>query len=425
MVDVAEARIWGRRVGAVAWDEGSGLGSFEYAESFRRSGLELSPLMMPLGPAIYRFPELRTEAFRGLPGLLADSLPDRWGTTLVDTWLELQGRARESFNPVERLCYVGTRGMGALEFRPAMRGMGRSEQLEVDSLVDLARDVLAMRAGQSVALDDEGLAALLQVGTSAGGVRAKAVIAWNPETNETRSGQVTAPEGFQYWIIKFDGVGSTDGQFTDPKGYGRVEYAYHSMATEAGIDMAEARLHLDAEGRAHFMTRRFDRTDTGEKIHAQTLQALAHLDYNRAGAHSWETALRLTRQLCGAADVERLYRRMVFDVVARNQDDHTKNISFLMGPDGRWSLSPGYDLTWAHNPASMWTASHQMTIAGKRDAIARSDLIQVGDGAGVRRPDDVVGEVLAAVRRWPEFSTASEVPVDLHEAVSASLRLDI
>jgi len=422
---VAEARIWGRRVGAVAWDEQSGLGSFEYSDVFQRSGLGLSPLMMPLGSAIYRFPELRTEAFRGLPGMVADSLPDRWGTTLVDTWLELQGRSRESFNPVERLCYVGSRGMGALEFRPATRGMGRSETLEVDSLVDLARDVLAMRAGESVALDDEGLAALLQVGTSAGGVRAKAVIAWNPETNETRSGQVTAPAGFQYWIIKFDGVGSTDGEFTDPKGYGRVEYAYHSMATDAGIDMPEARLHVDAEGRAHYMTRRFDRTDTGEKIHAQTLQAIAHLDYNQAGAHSWETALRVTRRLCGAADVDRLYRRLVFDVVARNQDDHTKNISFLMDPDGRWALSPAYDLTWAYNPASLWTGRHQMTIAGKRDSITRSDLVDVGEAVGAHRPRDVITDVVDAVGRWPEHSAASAVPEALHQAVTASLQLDL
>lgn len=424
-VTVAEVRIWGRRVGAVAWDPDRALGSFEYAEDFRRSGLEVAPLMMPLGPRIYVFPELDPAAFHGLPGMLADSLPDRWGTRLINAWLDRQGRPRDSFNPVERLCYVGSRGMGALEYAPAVRGYGRSEQVDVDELAVLASEILAERGSVDVELDDEGLGTLLQVGTSAGGARAKAVIAWNPETDETRSGQVKAPEGFEYWIIKFDGVGSSDGDFTDPRGYGRVEFAYHEMAIGAGVEMSEARLLVDRGGRAHFMSRRFDRTDDGARIHAQTLQAIGHLDYNQARGHSWERALRVAEQLCGHAATEQLYRRMVFNVVSRNQDDHTKNITFLMDDGGRWSLSPAYDVTWAYNPASAWTASHQMTIGGKSDGFVASDLIDVGSGAGVRNPKSVLNEVVDVVREWDSYAAAAGVDASFAETIARSLRTAI
>lgn len=424
-ITVAEVRIWGRRVGAVAWDADRQLGSFEYAEQFRRSGFEVAPLMMPLGPAIYSFPELDPMAFRGLPGMLADSLPDRWGTRLVNTWLDRQGRPRDSFNPVERLCYVGSRGMGALEYSPAVRGFGRSERVDVEELARLAAEILSDRDGLNVGLDDDGLATLLQVGTSAGGMRAKAVIAWNPETNETRSGQVDAPERFEYWIIKFDGVGSSDDEFTDPLGYGRVEFAYHQMAVDAGVEMTAARLLVDDGERAHFMSRRFDRTDEGGKIHAQTLQAIAHVDYNLAGEHSWEQALRVAERLCGHSAVEQLFRRMVFNVVARNQDDHTKNITFLMDRDGRWSLSPAYDVTWAYNPASRWTSRHQMTIAGKLDGFEPGDLIDVGSGAGVRNPKSVVTEVTDVVREWDSYASAAGVNASFHDAIASSLRVGL
>ena len=409
-------------MGAVAWDAERELGSFEYAEEFRRSGLEVAPLTMPLGPAIYSFPELDRVAFRGLPGMLADSLPDRWGTRLVNAWLDRQGRPRESFNPVERLCYVGSRGMGALEYAPAIRGYGRSLQVDVDELVTLAEEILSVRGEMDVHLDDEGLATLLQVGTSAGGVRAKAVIAWNPGTGETRSGQVTAPEGFEYWIIKFDGVGSDDGEFTDPRGYGRVEFAYHEMARDAGIEVTEARLHVDAGGRGHFMSKRFDRTGSGEKIHAQTLQGIAHLDYNLAGEHSWEQALGITQRLCGHAAAEQLFRRMVFNVVTRNQDDHTKNVTFLMDRVGRWSLAPAYDVTWAYNPASTWTSRHQMTIAGKREGFETSDLVEAGSMVGVRSPKTVLIEVTDVAREWGRYADEAGVTPEFEDAVAHSLR---
>lgn len=417
--------MWGRQVGAVAWDADRALGSFEYSPSFRDTGLEVSPLRMPLSPAIYSFPELRREAFRGLPGMLADSLPDRWGNRLINTWLDRLGRSRDSFNPVERLCYVGSRGMGALEYVPALREQGSSQELEVDALADLARTALSQRKDTRTDLSDDGLATLLQVGTSAGGMRAKAIIAWNPESDEVRSGQVAAPPGFGYWIIKFDSVGSSDGEFADPRGYGRVEYAYHLMASAAGVDVAPARLQVDGEGRAHFMSHRFDRTTDGGKIHTQTLQGLAHMDYDEAGTHSWESALRITRDLCGASATARLYRRMLFNVVARNQDDHTKNISFLMDRDGEWDLAPAYDVTWAYNPASYWTARHQMTITGKRDGFGRDELLEVGSMVGVRKPGAIFDDVVAAVADWERYSSDAAVPADLHRAVSASLRIGL
>lgn len=416
--------MWGTTVGAVAWDATRSVAAFEYAEGFRRSGLEVAPLQMPLRPGTFRFPNLGWEAFHGLPGMLADSLPDRWGTRLVNAWLDAQGRPRESFSPVERLCYIGPRGMGALEYRPAMRGLGRSEAVDVDHLADLAREVLEDRIGFSTDLDDDGLEDLLQVGTSAGGMRAKAVIAWEPTTGAVRSGQVRAPEGFEYWLLKFD-IGSSDRTLGDPQGWGRLEYAYHRMATRAGVTMMPARLHVDAAGRAHFMTKRFDRTDGGDRLHTQTMQAIAHADYNEPGAFSWEEALRITLRLCGASDAGQLFRRMVFNVIARNQDDHTKNISLVMDRTGTWSLAPAYDVMFAHNPHGPWTAVHQMTIAGKRDGISRQDLLTVADRLGIRSAGHIIDEVTDAVRDWRTFSNTADVDPDLSEAVEATHRLDI
>lgn len=424
-VDVASVELWGDPIGAVAWDPVRAMASFEYTEQFIRSSLEVAPLMMPVGTRVWSFPELSKAAFRGLPGMLADSLPDRWGTSLSNTWLARQGRAPGDFNPVERLCYVGSRGIGALEYMPAVRGLGGSDEVGIDELTQLAIAALDERGTLSTSLDDDGLATLLRVGTSAGGVRAKAVIAWNPVTGSTRSGQMSAPEGYEYWIIKFDGVGSTDGTFLDPEGYGRVEYAYHLMATDCGIDTTPARLHVDGAGRAHFMTKRFDRTDDGDRIHIQTLQAIAHLDYNEAGAHSWEEALRITLQLCGAADTEELYRRMVFNVVARNQDDHTKNISFMMDRAGTWSLTPAYDVTWAYSRASERTRRHQMTIAGKRDGFTATDLKAVGTTFGIRRPERILERAIAVVSQWDRFSEEAGVDESLHIAIASSLRLGL
>jgi serine/threonine-protein kinase HipA len=430
---LAEVRLWGRTIGAVSLAEGADVAAFEYTPEFAASGIEVSPLVMPLGRQIYRFAELPRGTFHGLPGLLADSLPDRFGNALIDAWLATQGRSAGSFNAVERLCYTGARGMGALEFAPAAGPVARTaRKINLDALVKLASDVLSHRGALKTSFRQTARAAALQdilrVGTSAGGARAKAVIAWNRATNEVRSGQVAAGDGFEYWLLKFDGVsGNKDKELEDPKGYGAIEYAYALMAQAAGITMSECRL-LEENGRRHFMTRRFDRLPGGGKLHAQSLGALAHYDFNAAGAHAYEQALLVIRRLgLPMATIEEQFRRMVFNVVARNQDDHVKNIAFLMDQQGRWSLAPAFDMTYSYNPDGAWTASHQMTINGRRDGVTREDLRACADSAQMKRgrADRIIDEVSAAVARWPEYAAAAQVTDAWRAQIQAALRLDL
>lgn len=434
---LAEVILWGRVIGAVAWDAARGRGGFEYAAEFVPSGIQVSPLTMPLQRGVFEFPELPVASFHGLPGLLADALPDRFGNLLIDQWLVRQGRAPEEFNPVERLCYQGARGMGALEFRPAMRaGRDVAAPLEVAALVELANEALARRAGLAPPAgadgDEERAAALrdiLRVGTSAGGARAKAVVAWNPVTGEFRSGQVDAPAGFEHWLLKFDGVSENRDKevLADPLGYGKIEYAYHLMARAAGVVMSDCRLH-EENGRAHFMTRRFDRPAGGGKLHLQSLCALAHYDFNQAGAYAYEQAFEVARALgLPPAALEELFRRAVLNLVARNQDDHTKNIAFLMDKAGRWSLAPAYDVAYSYNPAGRWTARHQMTLNGKTDDFEPADLLAFARVAGIKtvRAKTVVAEVVDAVRRWPEFAEAAGVAGDAIRGIAAAHRLEL
>ena len=434
MTTVAEVVLWGRTIGAVTLEDGATHGTFQYAEPFTRSGIEISPLVMPLRTEPYRFPELAPATFHGLPGLLADSLPDKFGHALIDAWLASQGRTPDSFNAVERLCYVGARGTGALEFRPVL-GPKANEggEIQLEKLIALASEILTAREGVlgSFVSDDareETLRDILRVGTSAGGARAKALIAWNPKTNEIRSGQVAAGHGFQYWLLKFDGVaGNRDREIEDPRGFGKIEYAYHLMAAAAGIEMAECRL-LSEHGRHHFMTRRFDRGPDGEKLHMLSLAALAHYDFNLAGAYSYEQAIQAIRRLgLGIDAVEQQYRRMVFNVIARNHDDHVKNIAFLMDKRGEWRLSPAFDVTYAFNPDGIWTATHQMTVNGKRDGFTRDDLKQVAAHASMTRGRDesILDEVRTAVTRWPEFAEQAALPKRTTEAIAKQHRLGI
>lgn len=431
MTTVAEVRLWGRTVGAVALAGGAEVASFEYDPSFVRSTIEIAPLTMPLSSRLYSFANLGRAAFHGLPGLLADSLPDRFGNVLIDAWLATEGRSPDSFNAVERLCYTGRRGMGALEYKPAIGPRSRqASRIRIDRLVELASEILTQRNALNTTFSEDGredgLRDILRVGTSAGGARAKAVIAWNPVTGEVRSGQVKADPGFDYWLLKFDGVtANKDKELEDPKGYGVIEYAYYKMATAAGITMSECRL-LAENSRRHFMTRRFDRTADGGKIHMQSLGALAHFDYNLAGAYGYELALRVIRQLgLPMSSVEELYRRMVFNILARNQDDHVKNIAFLMDKRGRWSLAPAYDLTYSFQPTGRWTSIHQMTMNGKRDNFTLEDFRACAATASMKRgrAEAIIGEVRSVVCRWPDYADEAGVPGDWRDKIARTLRL--
>ncbi len=429
---LAEVRLWGRTIGAVSLEEGATFARFQYDAAFAESGIEISPLVMPLAKPPYRFPELSPASFHGLPGLLADSLPDKFGNALINAWLATQNRAPESFDAVERLCYVGTRGVGALEFHPTLGpSPGAAKDIRVDALVELASEILTHRQNFSVSFREdreEALRDILRVGTSAGGARAKALIAWNRETNEVRSGQAAAGEGFEYWLLKFDGVaGNKDKELEDPRGYGKIEYAYSKMAAAAGINMSACHL-MHEDGRAHFMTKRFDRRDDGSKLHMQSLAALAHYDFNMAGAYSYEQALAVIRRLgLSMDDVEQQFRRMAFNVIARNQDDHVKNIAFLMDKSGHWALSPAFDVTYSYNPEGTWTSTHQMTVNGKRDDFTRDDLRACGRVASMKRgvADTIIDEVRAAVDRWRDHANDAGVPETWASQIQKNMRLDI
>ncbi len=431
MSSIAEVKLWGRTVAAVSLDENNNITAFEYDSVFARSGIEIAPLAMPLSRRVYTFPELPQKTFYGLPGLLADSLPDRFGNALIDAWLATQGRKPSSFNAIERLCYTGERGMGALEFAPVTGPKARrASQIQISKLVELASEVLAHRNDLQVSFADESggqaLSELLCVGTSAGGARAKAVIAWNPATNEVRSGQVSAGKGFEYWLLKFDGVsGNRDRELEDPQGYGVIEYAYYQMAQDCRIDINKCRL-FEENGRRHFMTRRFDRLADGKKLHMQSLCAMAHYDFNMAGAYSYEQALQVIRRLgLPMKSIEQQFRRMVFNIIARNQDDHVKNMAFLMDKSGNWSLSPAFDMTYSFNPVGSWTASHQMTMNSKRDNFTMDDFKACAKVTLMKRgrAEAIVKEVQKVVSRWLDYAEEVSVPVVWREKIQQTLHL--
>ncbi len=432
MATEAWVSLWGRKIGAVALGGGGEVASFEFDPAFANSGIEISPLVMPLSGRVYSFPELAQKTFYGLPGLLADSLPDRFGKALINTWLATQGRLPNSFNAVERLCYTGQRGMGALEFSPVTGPRERTaKNIQIDKLVDLASEILTQRNTLDVSSSEKSkqraLADILRVGTSAGGARAKALIAWNRKTNEVRSGQVDAGEGFEYWLLKFDGVkGNRDKELDDPKGYGAIEYACYLMARDCGIEMSACRLFEEGD-RRHFMTRRFDRSNDGKKLHMQSLGALAHFDFNLAGAYSYEQAFLTIRQLGLPMNaVEQQFRRMVFNIIIRNQDDHVKNIAFLMNKKGHWVLSPAYDMTYSYNPTGPWTATHQMSMNGKREGFTMEDFKQCAKLALMKRGQEklIVSEILDVVSNWRDYAKNVDLPKQTTDKIYHALRLD-
>ena len=374
------------------------------------------------------------DRFKGLPGLLADSLPDKFGNALIDAWLAGQGRTPDSFNPVERLCYIGKRGMGALEFLPTIKGSPTTSRVvEVEELVKLSNKVINDRAsltGQLTGGDDDtdAIGDILRVGTSAGGARAKAILAWNESTGEFRSGQLDQEAGFTQWLMKFDGITENrDKELAVPQGYGRIEFAYSLMAAQAGINMTRCRLHEEG-GRAHFMTQRFDRTDTGNKLHMQSLCAMMHYDFNIAGAYSYEQVFQAMKLLrLKRTEIEQQFRRTAFNVIARNQDDHVKNIAFLMNKTGQWFLSPAFDVVYAYNPDGAWTSRHQMSVNGKRDGFELADLVALASVGGIkkRKALGIIDQVADAVSNWDTYRSNAGVPDTVARQIKKTFRLKI
>ena len=424
MNEAAEVFLWGRRIGVASRLDGVPYVSFAYDADFREMVIEPSPLMMPVGVGPYSFPSLPQMSFHGLPGMLSDSVPDKFGNAVIGAWLTSQGRLPDSLTPIERLCYTGIRGMGALEYKPALfQKENEAEEIHVDALAELANEVLKCRKSAVAKLvpDMKRYSSILKVGSSAGGARAKALIGWNEATGEVRSGQVALPEGFGYWLIKFDGLtGNGDKEGDDKWGYGRIEYAYYLMARAAGIEMTECRLW----NRRHFMTRRFDRLPDGGKLHMQTLGAMAHLDFNDPTAYSYEQAFRVTRRVVNDARAnEQLFRHMAFNVLAWNCDDHVKNISYLMNRRGEWRLAPAYDECYAHNPDGDWTSRHQMSVNGKRIGITDDDILSCAPFANMRerKARAVLDEIKDAVRAWPQFAAEAEVRDEYVASISQML----
>jgi serine/threonine-protein kinase HipA len=424
MINSAFINLWGERVGAIAWDADKGVANFEFEPGFLRKGWDISPLKMPVGTAngrIFSFHELRgNQTFKGLPGLLADVLPDRYGNTLINTWLARVGRPADSMNPVEMLCFIGQRGMGALEFEPVEpKGKNTSTKLEVDSLVEISEAILSGRKDFHTDLskdEEKGLLDILKIGTSAGGARAKAVIAYNPKTGEVSSGQAEAPKGFTQWLIKFDGV--HDAQFGTSRDYGRVEMAYHLMAVDCGIEMTECRL-LEEHGRAHFMTRRFDRIPDQGKVHVQTFCALQHFDFNNVGSYSYEQLFQTMRSLrLDYPQAEQMYRRMVFNVLARNCDDHTKNFAFTMDQQGQWALAPAYDVCHAYRPDSPWVSQQSLSVNGKRQGINRKDLLEVAKQMTIKKPGELIRQIESILKLWPDYANQCDVATVLQKAIA-------
>lgn len=416
MVDVAKVKMFGMNVGTFRWDSSYEVARFEYDAQFAGKGIEPSPLMMPVQQGrIYSFGNLNRETFNGLPGMLADSLPDTYGRALFDKWLTLTGRTVG--NPIETLCFLGQRCMGALEFEPATGPTSADMKIEIDSLVEVAKEALSKKEEFGANLDVDrkaAIAEILRLGTSAGGQRAKAIIAYNKDTGEVRSGQVPAPEGFDYYLIKLDGV-SAEAGFKETENFGRLEYSFSLLAKECGIEMTDCSL-IEENGRAHFLAKRFDRAN-GEKIHMQTLCGIAHYDFRLRRAYSYEQTFNVMRRLrLPYSQAEEMFLRMVFNVVIRNQDDHTKNISFLMDKTGKWTLSPAYDIGFAYNPKGSWTDTHQMSINGKFDDITRQDLLVCAAANNIKNAAEIIDKVCETTAKWPEMAKNCGVPQEMIDA---------
>lgn len=426
MITTAFLKIWGERVGSVAWNKETGVASFEYEPKFIATKSDLAPLKMPIANSnkrIFSFPELReVKTFKGLPGLLADVLPDDYGNQLINNWLAQNGRPENSMNPVELLCFIGTRGMGALEFEPSQfKSTKKAFDIEVDSLVNITQKMLTKREGFQTNLNEDQQQAMLdilKIGTSAGGARPKAIIAYNEKTGQVKSGQTNAPRDFEHWLIKLDTV--SDIQFGESTGYGRIEMAYYLMAKACEIEMMECRL-MEENGRAHFMTKRFDREGAEQKHHIQTLCAMQHYDFNQITSFSYEQVFQTMRLLkLPYKQAEQLFRRMAFNVIARNCDDHTKNFAFRLKKEGNWELAPAYDICFAYRPDSNWVSQHNLSINGKRTNITKEDLLTVAKSMNIKKANTIIQQISETVTKWYEFAEIAKVEKNFKETIGNS-----
>lgn len=428
-IRTVKVKLWGTTIGYLHRQD-NGLIGFQYDENFIPSGIEVAPVKMPLSDLTYSFPALPEATFNGLPGMIADSLPDKFGNIVIKRYLESQGRPEESLTVLEKLCYTGQRGMGALEYEPSTTIVDIDEEIDIDALTKLASDILSERENMHTKYDDKMIGQLMQGSSSVGGARAKTLIALNPKTNEVRSGQINAGEGYEYWLLKFDDISNNKDKDNEPdsKEYTKIEYAYYLMAKAAGIEMSECRLYKE-NGRAHFMTKRFDRKGSnGEKLHMQSLCAIAHMDFNSPRMYSYEDAFNIMRQLkLPHADFLQLYKRMIFNECAKNYDDHTKNVTFLMDKRGVWRLSPAYDMTFSYSKSSTWVNAHQMLINGKADEIAMEDFIKVAQKAGVRKAETekCIEQVKDAVSKWNDFAEEAGLSQKNSERIKSFFNLEI
>lgn len=418
-MDAIAVILWGYQIGALSWDADRQIAGFQYDPEFSKVGLEVSPMLLPLASQkpVYYFPDLAdTRTFKGLPGFIADSLPEKFGNRLLDTYLARHGRQLDELNPLERLCYVGSRGMGALEYQPDYeeRNLNHPIPLQVSDLVEVAQNVLKDRQQVQTNLDD-GIEALITVGTSAGGAKAKAVVAINPKTNDVISGQAEIPEDYEHWILKFDEIENEE--HATSQQIGRIEYAYSEMAYDAGINMMETALLPDGE-RAHFMTKRFDRVDSNTKVHVVTFAGMAHADRDPPGNVGYESLFQTIRNLgLPQSDLTEMYRRMVFNICSRNHDDHTKNHAFLMFGDGSWQLSPAYDLCFSYKPGNPFIDQHQMSCNGKRENLDMKDLLESAKAADVKNPKEIIHEVEQAVKKWPAYAQAVGIKTERADSI--------
>ncbi|TVZ55079.1 serine/threonine-protein kinase HipA [Lutibacter sp. Hel_I_33_5] len=430
-IKTAYVKIWGEVIGAIAWNEDQGFASFEYTQKFKAKGLDLAPIKMPINAnqQIFSFPELKAsrnsefDTFKGLPGLLADVLPDKYGNQLMNVWLAQNGRPENSMNPIEQLCFIGTRGMGALEFEPTqLPSVKNTFEVQVNSLVNIAQKMLHKREDFKTDLtknQQQAMTEILKIGTSAGGARPKAIIAYNPKTGQVRSGQTNAPKGFEHWLIKLDGV--SDEQFGTSKGYGRIEMGYYLMAKDCGINMMESKL-LEENNRAHFMTKRFDREGNKTKFHVQTFCAMQHYDFNEVGNFSYEQLFQTMRILrLPYPEAEQMYRRMVFNVIAKNCDDHTKNFAFRLKENESWEIAPGYDICYAYRPDSIWVSQHALSINGKRKGFTKADLLTFAKAINIKKAEKIVDEINDKIQQWPIYADKVGVYKKQKEAIQKTL----